>query len=56
MSQKKIKQARSKKHTVRELLASLEWSVNGDRLELFSPITNEFVTISIEAIIKKQNG
>jgi hypothetical protein len=52
MSQKQIKSA--KKHTVKEVLQSIQWSVEGDKLILLSPITDEYITISLTAI--NQNG
>lgn len=54
MSQKQVKQ--SKKHTVKEVLASLQWSIEDGKLQLLSPITDEFVTISLSAINPPQNG
>ena len=48
MSQKRTKQA--SKHTVKEVLASLEWSTEDGKLVLMSPITQEFVTIEMSAI------
>jgi len=51
MSQKKIKQ--QKKHTVKEVLASLEWGIEGDKFTLLSPITDEFITIELSVIKQK---
>jgi hypothetical protein len=54
MSQKKIKS--ENKHTVKEVLKSLTWSIEDDQLMLLSPITDEFVTISMDAIMSKSDG
>ena len=54
MSQKKTKQ--TNKHTVKEVLASLQWSVEKGKLLLCSPITDEFVTINLSAINQPHNG
>lgn len=54
MSEKKTKQA--KKFTVRQVLSGLQWSVNGSKLELLSPLTDEFVTIDLNSITDKNNG
>jgi len=53
MSQKKTKQI--KKHTVKEVLQSLQWSVEDGKLMLLSKITDEYVTIDIGAIQKSPN-
>lgn len=53
MSQKQIKN--EKKHTVKEVLKSIEWSIEDDKLILLSNITDEFITIKLEAI-NKING
>jgi hypothetical protein len=53
MSQKQIKSA--KKYTVREVLKSLEWGIEGDKLTLLCPITDEFISISLEAIKNQIN-
>lgn len=47
MSQKQTKSV--KKHTVKEVLKSIEWSVEDGRLVLMSGITAEFVTIDMSA-------
>jgi hypothetical protein len=54
MSQKQTKGA--KKHTVKEVLASIQWSTENNKLILLSPITDEFVTIELSAIIAKNSG
>lgn len=54
MSQKKTKQ--TNKHTVKEVLMSLEWSVEGDKLQILSPITDEFVTLDLRVINGTKNG
>ena len=54
MSQKKIKS--ENKHTVKEVLKSLEWGVEGDKLTLLCPITDEYITIDMNAIKQKING
>ena len=54
MSQKQTKQA--KKHTVKEVLQSLQWSIGDGKLQLLSPITDEFVTISLSAINPPTDG
>ncbi len=54
MSQKQIKNA--KKHTVKEVLKSLEWGVEGDKFTILSPITDEFVSIDLSEIKKRING
>ena len=68
MSQNKIKQTnnakgyqkttqfKAAKHTVKEVLQSLQWSVEDGKLQLLSPITDEFVTISLSAINPPTNG
>ncbi len=48
MSQKQIK--RVKKHTVKEVLKSITWSVENGKLLLLSTITDEFITLDINAI------
>ena len=53
MSQKRVKQL--KKHTVKEVLKSITWSVEVDKLILLSPITDEYITISVKAIVES-NG
>ena len=53
MSQKKLKQA--SKHTVKEVLKSLEWGIDGDKLTLLSPITNEYVSIDMNVLNLKEN-
>jgi hypothetical protein len=53
MSQKKIKS--ENKHTVKEVLKSLEWGIEGDKLTLLCPITDEFISIDIEAIKSQIN-
>jgi hypothetical protein len=52
MSQKKTKQL--KKHTVKEVLQSLQWSVEDGKLQLLSPITDEFVSIVLSEITKQK--
>lgn len=54
MRQKKTKQIN--KHTVKEVLKSLTWSIEDDQIMLLSPITDEFVTISVDAINSKSGG
>jgi hypothetical protein len=54
MSQKKVKS--EKKHTVKEVLKSLSWSIEDDQLMLLSPITDEYVVISMDAINTKTDG
>lgn len=49
MSQKQIK--REKKYTVKEVLKSITWSVEGGKLILLSTLTNEFITLEVNAII-----
>lgn len=51
MSQKQIK--REKKHTVKEVLMSITWSIEDGKLILLSPITDEYITIQLTSI---QNG
>ena len=51
MNQKRVKQA--KKHTVKEVLASIEWSIEDGELILLSRLSDEFITIDMEAIINK---
>ena len=51
MSQKQIKQ--SKKFTVKEVLASIEWSIEDDELILLSRLSDEYVTLDMGAIINK---
>ena len=48
MSQKKTKS--TKKHTVKEVLLSLQWTVRDGHLELLCPITDEFVKIDLAEI------
>jgi hypothetical protein len=54
MSQKKQKS--ENKHTVKEVLKSLQWSVEDNVLMLLSSITDEFVTISMDAIMSRSDG
>jgi hypothetical protein len=68
MSQNKIKQTndakgyqkttqfKAAKHTVKEVLASIEWSVEDDQLMLLSRISDEYITIDLQTIINKNNG
>ena len=51
MSQKQIKQ--SKKFTVGEVLASIEWSIEDCELILLSRLSDEFITLDMDAIIKQ---
>jgi hypothetical protein len=51
MSQKQIKQAN--KFTVKQVLASIEWSIEDGELILLSRLSDEFITIDMEAIINK---
>ena len=51
MSQKQIKQ--SKKFTVGEVLASIEWSIEDGELILLSRLSDEFITLDMDAIIKQ---
>ena len=51
MSQKKVKQAN--KHTVKEVLESIEWSIDGGDLILLSRLSDEFITIDMDAVIKQ---
>lgn len=53
MSQKQVKSI--KKHTVKEVLASIQWSIEKNKLILLSPITDEYVTIELLAILAKEN-
>ena len=48
MSQKQVKN--SKKYTVKEVLKSITWSVENGKLILLSDITNEFITLDLNAI------
>lgn len=52
MSQKQTKNA--KKHTVKEVLQSLEWSVEDGKLMLLSPITDEFVVLNLAVVNQTQ--
>lgn len=56
MSQKQAKQERSPKHSVKEVLKSIHWSVDNGKLVLLSTITDEFVTIEMDAIFKTDHG
>ena len=44
-----------KKYTVQEVLKSLQWSVEGGKLQILSSITDEYITIELNAIISKSD-
>ena len=54
MSQKKIKS--ENKHTVKEVLKSLEWGIEDNKLTLLCPITDEYITIELSEVKKHING
>jgi hypothetical protein len=54
MTKKKSDQAA--KYSVGEVLKSISWSVEDDRLILLSTLTDEYVTIGLEAIMKNHDG
>ncbi len=56
MSQKQVKKERNPKHSVKEVLKSIHWSVESGKLVLLSTITDEFVTIELDAIKNTVNG
>ena len=54
MSQKKIKQ--ENKHTVKEVLLSIKWGIEGDKMTILSSITDEYVVIDISELKKHIDG
>ena len=54
MSQKKQKS--ENKHTVKEVLKSLEWGVEAGKLTLLCPITDEYITIDLSEVKKHIYG
>lgn len=54
MSEKQAKNSR--KFSVKQVLGSIQWSIENGKLVLLSTLSDEYVTIDLSAITNKENG